>query len=207
MHIQASAGTLARATTKVPCPMTGGAERLSEADAECIDLLAATARRDRAAFRKLYASTSRQLYGTVLRILRDASAAQDVLQDVYLKIWERAEGYQSNHGAPIAWMTAIARNRAIDEIRSRQRRAGDSPFDETLSHADEPKSMVDHEAQHSLAHCLGHLEPEQRKCILLAYVHGYSREELAAGFSRPVNTIKTWLHRSLGQLKLCMERA
>lgn len=170
-------------------------------------LLSATAAGDRVAFRALYERTSAKLYGVVLRICRDPGIAQDVLQETFVKVWTRAVGYQPGEGKPITWLAAIARNAAIDSIRRRrdvvlgmdeQGRALIDDFDravETLDPAD---------AQ-ALRGCLGGLEETQRNCIVLAYCEGFSREELAERFDRPVGTIKTWLHRGLASLKTCLD--
>jgi RNA polymerase sigma-70 factor (ECF subfamily) len=168
--------------------------------------LSLTGKGDRAAFRLLYDATSRRLYGVILKIVRDPGASQEALQDVYLRIWQRAGSYRSELGDPLAWMIAIARNRAIDEVRARRRTGLESSEDVELS-AELAQGPVDLSSRDALSHCLDRLEPQQRACIILAYVHGYSREELASRFDRPVNTIKTWLHRSLASLKSCMERA
>ncbi len=182
----------------------GGARIPVQADLDHLTgLLSRVGAGDRAAFRLLYQASSRRLYGFILKILRDPSRAQDVLQDVYLRIWQRASTYSADLGDPLAWMIAISRNRALDDLRSLQRRAPETPVGQDTLDSFAGFS-VDRDAQGALSHCLGLLEDQHRSCILLAYVHGYSREELATRFSCPVNTIKTWLHRSLATLKSCM---
>ncbi|MGO9004349.1 MAG: sigma-70 family RNA polymerase sigma factor [Beijerinckiaceae bacterium] len=182
---------------------------MSSADnAELANLIGAVGRRDRHAFNRLYELAAPKLFGLVLRILRDRAMAEDVLQDVFMRIWQSAEGYAPAAGPAMAWLTAIARNRAIDMLRVKgpPRSANDENeadyYEKIASPGDPETDMADLAA---LRHCLGEIDEPARTCVLLAYYEGYSREELARRFDRPVNTIKTWLHRSLAALRTCLE--
>lgn len=170
-------------------------------------LLARVAARDRDAFSAVYRATSGKLWGVILRILPRRDLAEDVLQDVYVKIWERAESFDPAKASPITWMASIARNRAIDEIR-RRRSVSIEETPEALEVADAGADPLEGAQQSDdlrrLKQCLESLEPERRDMVLLAYYSGLSRDELAERFSHPVNTIKTWLHRSLAQLRKCL---
>lgn len=172
-------------------------------------LLAAVAAGDAAGFRALYLATSPKLFGIILRICRERSLAEDVLQDVFLRVWRKAGDFDPASGRALAWLTVIARNAAIDAIRQRQlATARTEPDGEarlaTVAVPDEAlRRVLDREA---LGLCLDELDGVQRECVLLAYCDGYSREELGLRFDRPVGTIKTWLHRSLARLKECLER-
>ena len=162
---------------------------------------------DRAAFATLYARTSAKLYGTILRILPEGGQAEDALQDVYARIWHIAGGYDAARGRPITWLAAIARNRAIDILRSERgaRRARIVDVDaETLAAIPDEHRRCGESA--ALAQCLAALDPVHRECILLAYLHGASREELAARFDRPTGTIKSWLSRGLALAQGVPER-
>lgn len=177
------------------------------AAAELIALLARVAARDREAFAAVYRATSSRLWGIVLRILPRRDVAEDVLQDVYMRIWERAGSYDPAKASPMTWMATIARNRAIDEIRlKRPTSIEDAP--EALEVAETGADPLDSAQQSDelrrLKACLEALEPERREMVLLAYYSGLSRDELAQRFAHPVNTIKTWLHRSLAQLRKCL---
>lgn len=145
----------------------------------------------------------------ILRILRDRAAAEDVLQDVYLRIWRNAATYSADAGPATAWLCAIARNRAIDLLRRKSfaapRRDEPGDWSEKLAAPGDPQA--DAADLSALRHCLGAIEEPHRSCVLLAYYEGYSREELAARFDKPVNTIKTWLHRSLAALRSCLDGA
>jgi RNA polymerase sigma factor (sigma-70 family) len=173
------------------------------------DLLAATARRDRAAFRALYDATASKLLGIALRIVRDRQIAEDVVQDAFVKVWQNAESYSPQAGRPLTWLMTIVRNRAIDVVRARREtvtREGDEALEklaETSSAGDTETALVESDR---LEKCLSELADTQRDCFLRAYLDGYSREELAQAFAKPVNTIKTWLHRSANSLRLCLER-
>jgi RNA polymerase sigma-70 factor (ECF subfamily) len=175
--------------------------------AELVWLLAAVAKGDQAAFERLYEATRAKLYGVVLRILRRADLADEVMQDAYLKIWRSAQAYDPRMASPMTWMVAIARNRAIDLIRKK----GETSIEEEPAAADvagdNPDPLARREITDELRRllaCLGGLDEERRRIVLLAYYNGWSREQLAARFDKPVNTIKTWLRRSLIDLRECL---
>ncbi|PNG26022.1 sigma-70 family RNA polymerase sigma factor [Methylocella silvestris] len=177
-------------------------------DASLADLIAATADGDRDAFQALYNATSGKLFAIILRIIRNKSTAEDILQDVYLRVWRNASSYAPEAGPPMAWLNSIARNRTIDVLRRKSFFAPPMPdetdwYEKIASPRDEEADLIDIGA---LRHCLGAIEEPNRSCVLLAYYEGYSREELAARFDKPVNTIKTWLHRSLLALRACLDK-
>jgi len=174
---------------------------------ELVSLLAAVAKGDEPAFEKLYAATSAKLYGVVLRILRRPELADEVMQETYLKIWNGAAQFDPSLASPITWMVAIARNRAIDLARRKTDVSVEDMPDALELAADVPDPLAARERSEEVKHlldCLGRLEPEQRQLVLLAYYDGLSREQLAARFKRPVNTIKTWLRRSLLAVRECL---
>lgn len=173
------------------------------------DLLAGVARGEEAAFAALYQATSAKLYAIALRILRSREAAEDVVQDSYTKVWERAGAFDPRIASPITWMAAIVRNRALDEIRKRSVRpqADVSELDNIEADEEHPVEAIGRrEDVERMLRCLEGLEPEKRQMVRLAYLDGLSREALAKRFGRPEGTIKTWLHRSLLQLKGCLEQ-
>lgn len=168
-------------------------------------LIAATAAGDRAAFAELYRRTSAKLYGVILRILPEGGKADDVLQDVYIRVWHAAGAYDLSRGRPITWLAAIARNRALDVVRqgmSAGRRRIVHVDPEALGAIVDERPEADEVA--ALRQCLDGLPADHRDCIILAYVDGASREELAARYARPVGTIKSWLSRGLVALRGCM---
>ena len=175
--------------------------------ADLAGLLDRVAARDRRAFSDLYAATSGRIFGVVVRILGRGGGAEEVLQEVYVTIWERAGQFDRAKGSPIGWMATVARNRALDAIRA-GKRAPTMAFPEGFEPAGETEdplaSRERGEALRKLMTCLAALDEEKRKIILLAYYRGVSREELAKRFNRPEPTIKTWLRRGLEQLRICV---
>src|ERR1700722_14676962 len=182
-------------------------ERPAGAGGELTQLLGRIAGREAAAFSTLYKRTSAKLYGVVARILTRGDVAADVLQEVYVRIWERAGEFDPVRGSPLAWMATIARNRALDEVRRvRPGSLEDQPegFEPAAEEIDPLAARERSEGLAALVECLKGLDEEKRAVVLLAYYRGLSREALAKRFGRPVPTIKTWLHRSLAQLRDCL---
>lgn len=172
-------------------------------------LLAGVADGDEAAFAELYQATSAKLYAVALRILKSQEAAEDVVQDSFFKVWERARDFRPELASPVTWMAAIVRNRALDEVRRRGARpaADVSELDDLESDDEHPLDVLGRrEDVERLIRCLEGLEPDKKQMVRLAYLDGLSREELAQRFGRPEGTIKTWLHRSLAQLRGCLEQ-
>jgi RNA polymerase sigma-70 factor (ECF subfamily) len=181
---------------------------MTEAASDLAGLLGRVATGDRAAFRALYRATAAKLYGIILRITRRREIADEVLQEVYVRIWERAADFDPARASPITWMATIARNRALDEVRRKTVNATSDAEDEAAEVADSQPLALElverEEDRRRLADCLGQLDDGRREMVRLAYLDGWSREELSARFGAPVATIKTWLHRSLKQLKDCL---
>ena len=177
--------------------------------AELAGLLARVAARDREAFAAVYAATSGKLWGIVVRILPRRDVAEDVLQDVYVKIWQSAGSFDPAKASPVTWMATIARNRAIDKVRRRRPSVSIDDAPEALEVPETGLSPLDGaeqcDALRRLKACLDGLEPDRRQMILLAYYTGLSRDELAQRFATPVNTIKTWPHRCLAHLRKCLD--
>jgi RNA polymerase sigma-70 factor, ECF subfamily len=175
---------------------------------ELVWLLAAVAKADRTAFERLYAATCAKLYGIVLRILRRHDLADEVMQETYLKIWNSAGQFDPALSSPIAWMVAIARNRAIDVVRKKTEVSIEEESDvlETAA-AESPDPLAKREITEELRRlltCMGRLDEERRRLVLFAYYGGWSREQLATKFATPVNTIKTWLRRALIEIRECL---
>jgi RNA polymerase sigma-70 factor (ECF subfamily) len=175
--------------------------------ADLAALLAAVAKGDAAAFDRLYAASRAKLYGVVLRILRRTDLADEVMQDAFLRIWRNAGEFDPTRATPITWMVAIARNRALDVVRKRGEVSIEEETQAMEAASDEPSPLARHEMTDELRRmlaCLGDLEEERRRLVLLAYYSGWSREQLAEKFETPVNTVKTWLRRSLLQIRECL---
>lgn len=190
------------AAVSKPHTSTGDAERQ-----RLVDDLHRVARGDRAALRSVYDETSAKLFGICLRISRDRELAEDVLQDVYLKVWRRAGRFDATKASPITWLAAIARNTAIDAIRKRGRR--DEVSDDVLADFvdDTPRADVLVEQGQERARvvdCLDTLEGEQKRSIREAFFGGLTYAELAERRGVPLGTMKSWIRRGLSRMKECL---
>jgi len=187
--------------------MMAGPNTSSPDAAQLASLLRRVAEGDRAAFSALYHATRAKLYGVVARILGAGDSSAEVVQEAFVRIWEKAGDFDSAKGSPLAWMATIARNRALDEIRRvRPVSLEDMPegFEPAGEEIDPLATRERSESLSALTKCLESLDEEKRDIVLLAYYRGMSREALAKKYDRPVPTIKTWLRRGLLQLKDCL---
>lgn len=169
-------------------------------------LIARVALGDRAAFRALYAATSAKLHGLLIRILKDPAEAEDVLQDVYVKIWSHAGRYAANGLSPMTWLITIARNAGIDRLRARARIAPDAPPDAPDPAPGPEATAVAASEARRIAACLGELEADRAAAVRGAYLDGLSYDALAERHAVPINTMRTWLRRSLIRLRECLAR-
>jgi RNA polymerase sigma-70 factor (ECF subfamily) len=129
------------------------------------------------------------------------------MQETYLKVWKMADQFDPQVGSPITWMVAIARNRAIDIARKRGDLSIEDEPEALEVAAETPQPLARREMTEELKRllsCLGKLDPEKQRIVLLAYYSGWSRDQLAQKLDIPVNTIKTWLRRSLLEIRECM---
>ncbi len=171
-------------------------------------LIARTALGERAAFSELYDRTSGKLLGVCLRILRERSAAEDALQDAYVKVWKHADRYQANGLSPMTWLITIARNTAIDRLRKGGGGREADPLSDTLpapGATPEDTAIAASEARR-IGACMDELPDERREAVRACYLGGLSYADLAARFDVPLNTMRTWLRRSLLALRECMAR-
>lgn len=180
--------------------------------AELIEIegfLAKCAIGDRDAFSSLYSATSAKLFGVCLRVLGNRAEAEDALQDVFVKIWHNADRYQVNGLSPMTWLITIARNMSIDKLRARktQRGAGLDEAEELPSSAPGPEALAMAASDRGqIVACMAELEPDRSDAVRRAYLEGETYQELAARYDVPLNTIRTWLRRSLIKLKECLSR-
>jgi RNA polymerase sigma-70 factor (ECF subfamily) len=187
----------------------------ADRSARLAELLARTALSDSQAFSELYRSTSSHLYGVAVRIVRDASAAEEALQESFVAIWHHAGSYNAAKSQPLTWLTAIVRNRCLDALRRRELDTismtaddddasdldlpadGGSPADLMLAGAD---------AQ-SVRECVEALDGGSRQAIALAFFQGLTHAELAVHLKEPLGTVKSWVRRGLERLRQCLDRA
>ena len=171
-------------------------------------LIVRVSMKDRAAFDLLYRQTSAKLFGVCLRVLSDRAEAEEALQEVYVKIWTKADRFAVSELSPISWLVAVARNHSIDRVRARRQKFAD--IDAAVDVADplpgpEALAVAGDESERIHA-CLEELETERAAAVRGAYLAGDSYAELAARHGVPLNTMRTWLRRSLMKLKDCLER-
>ncbi len=161
---------------------------------------------DRAAFSALYAATSAKLFGICLRVLDNRAEAEDALQEVFVKVWHNAGRYQVNGLSPMTWMITVARNHSIDRLRARRTASGD--MDEVAELADltpgPEAQLIAASERGRIAGCLGTLEPDRADAVRRAYIVGETYADLADRYGVPLNTIRTWLRRSLLKLRECL---
>ncbi|HWQ40203.1 MAG TPA: sigma-70 family RNA polymerase sigma factor [Burkholderiales bacterium] len=180
-------------------------------DADALSrLLARCALRDQRAFGELYRLTAPKLFAVALRITRRKAWAEEILQESFVNIWHHAQGYDAAKSAPMTWMTAVVRNRALDWLRRpRESELGEVHEDFLNSVADEtpgPDELLRQSADAArLADCMRQLSEEQQRTITLAFYYGLSHGELARKLERPLGTVKTWIRRGLERLRGCLD--
>ncbi len=180
------------------------------------DCMSRVALGDRAALRELYDAAAPRLLAVVFRMLDDRGQAEDVVQDTFLTVWTRASHFPALRTSPLAWLTSIARHRAIDQLRRRRPETGLQWQDnEGVEHqhdvADEAGSPLEQllaaQSDHRLGDCIGRIDAEPRAALMLAYYDGLTHDQLAQRLGRPLGTVKAWIRRSLERLKNCLEGA
>ena len=165
---------------------------------------------DRATFRRVYDATSAKLMGVTLRILADRQLAEDVLQDTYLTVWRKAGSFDASRASPITWLVTIARNRAIDRLRSGAAMRRSTPIDEAVTViADEgpspAESLETRDDVRRLNDCLGQLDDRTGGAIRTAFMDGMTYDALAARENVPLGTMKSWIRRGMMRLRMCLE--
>ncbi len=172
------------------------------------DALRRVGQGEAAALKEVYDRTSAKLFGVCLRILGEPSESEDVLQDVYITVWRNAGGFDPRRASPITWLATIARNRAIDRVRTRHP-GRFAPAELGLDVADAAPSALanleDDEDRRRLAQCLGGLEEPQQSAIKRAFLDGFTYEALAGEAGVPLGTMKSWIRRALLKLRACLE--
>jgi len=194
---------------------TSRAQPATDRHARLAELLARTALADQAAFGELYRATSSQLYGTAIRILRDASMAEEVLQESYVAVWHHAASYAPAKSQPMTWLTAIVRNRCLDGLRRRDidtvsMTADDDERDDFEIADDAPtpaQLLIEGADALSVRECVESLDGGSRQAIALAFFQGLTHAELAAHLREPLGTVKSWVRRGLERLRQCLDRA
>ena len=175
---------------------------------ELNDVLLAVARGDPTSFDALYRRTSAKVFGICLRMLRDRGEAEELLQEIYITVWQRAISFDPGLSSAITWLAAIARNRAIDRLRVRQNvQPDEDPTEAVPDEAPTPAMLAERsQERRQLEQCLQALPERHRKLVREAFFTGTTYAELATRLGVPLGTMKSWIRRSLIQLKACLER-
>ncbi|HVY92231.1 MAG TPA: sigma-70 family RNA polymerase sigma factor [Bryobacteraceae bacterium] len=170
------------------------------------DLARRLQRHEPDAMKDLYDRFGKLAYSVVLAIVRDASTAEDLVQETFLRVWNRIQAFEPGRGALGPWLLAIARNRAIDHVRSSSSRMDRNAFE--LDVREHPSLFVDMQREventdHAriIRAAIKKLNPNQQKVIELAYYEGLSQTEMAERMGQPLGTIKTWVRAALGVLR------
>ena len=170
------------------------------------DLAGRLQRREPDAMKDLYDRFGKLAYSVVLAIVRDASIAEDLVQETFLRVWNRIQAFEPGRDALGPWLVAIARNRAIDHVRSSSSKMDRNAFE--LDVREHPALFVDMQREventdHAriIRAAIKKLNPNQQKVIELAYYEGLSQTEMAERMGQPLGTIKTWVRAALGVLR------
>jgi RNA polymerase sigma-70 factor (ECF subfamily) len=174
--------------------------------AKLVSALHRTALGDGSGLKILYTLTSAKLFGICLRICGDRQAAEDVLQDVYVKVWRRAASFDAERASPVSWLAMIAHNAAIDWRRTQQQHgqlddatfaiADDAPLPDAIAEGDEERRR--------LLACLSGLDGSQSNAIRRAFLDGMTYQQLSDETNTPLGTIKSWVRRGMQKLKVCL---
>jgi RNA polymerase sigma-70 factor (ECF subfamily) len=176
--------------------------------AEIETLIGKVGLQDRPAFNLLYSLTSAKLFGVCLRVLNNRAEAEEVLQEAFVRIWQNADRYAANGLSPMTWLITLTRNQAIDRIRTRK--APTEEIDTVLDLSDQgptpEQAAVAASERAQIDGCPDAHETARAEALRGAYLEGHSYQELADRHDVPLNTMRTWLRRSLLTLKECLSR-
>ena len=173
-------------------------------------LIALSAQEDRHAFYQLYQRTKNYLNGVAYNIVKNDHTSSEVLQEAFIQIWNNAASYRPELAQPLTWLTSIVRYRALDRLAKDKRRGQTFTAETTIEPESEESpwgDLVKLQRHMRLAQCLNQLTKDQATSIKLAYLQGYSREEIAQHLQTKINTVKSWLHRAQEKLKQCLSHA
>ena len=175
----------------------------SENDAQLVERVK---RHEPQAMADMYDRYGRVTYSLILRIVRNTGAAEDLVQETFLRVWNRVHAFDVKRGALGAWILAVARNRAIDYVRSVEGRMTQSAseFDELENpgaFADFEQNLLNLDRVRLVRDALNKLSPNQREVIEMAYYEGLSQSEMAERMKQPLGTVKTWARSALKLLR------
>ena len=176
-----------------------------------LDVIRRVASADQGALGELYDATSPTVFGLVRRIVGDYSVAEEVTLDVYTQVWRLASAYLEDKGSPLTWLLMLARNRAIDHLRSRARRvkAQELPIEVAFDHShpspDPETAAISGSRRKIVRDILADLEPEQIAMLQLAFFEGLNHGEIAARTGIPLGTVKTRIRTAMMRMRELLE--
>jgi RNA polymerase sigma-70 factor (ECF subfamily) len=169
------------------------------------ELIERLQRRDAQALAELYDRYGRVVYSLIVRVVRDGGIAEDLVQETFLRVWNRVQGFDSEKGSIGPWLLAVARNRAIDYLRSAGGRERNTlEFEETdhpALYTDMERDLLASDKARRVKAAMAKLSPKQRQVIELAYFEGLSQTEMAERMGEPLGTVKTWVRTALKNLR------
>jgi len=187
------------------CMLTDRPPIPADADNDTAELLRRCADGDRAAFRALYERWAARLHGIAVRITRQTALASDATQDAFVQIWQQAHRFDPARGSAEAFLISLVRYRALDIVRRRGREIPGYEVDERPDDTPDALAQLVGSAEGAALHrCLGLLDAERRRLVMMAFVDGLSHSELAEHLSVPLGTVKSWIRRSLLALRECL---
>ncbi|MET0330116.1 MAG: sigma-70 family RNA polymerase sigma factor [Dyella sp.] len=169
-------------------------------------LLRSVAAGDQQAFGELYRRTSSRLFGICVRMLRDRTEAEDMLQEVFTTVWRRAASFDPAKASANTWLVTLTRNKVIDRLRQHREEPTDQVFeieDDALTPAADAECSQE---RARLQQCIEALEPQQKSALRAAFFSGATYNQLAARCNVPLGTMKSWIRRSLIRLRMCLEQ-
>ena len=167
------------------------------------ELVLALRQREKIAVEALYDMYSASLFGVIVRIVNDEALAEDILQDTFVKIWNSFSSYSTEKGRLFTWMVNIARNLAIDKIRSKdfKNQTKNRELENNVTFIDEQRNTVYKPELLGVKDLVEQLKPEQKSILDLVYFKGYTHVEAADELGVPLGTIKTRLRTAIAQLR------
>jgi RNA polymerase sigma-70 factor (ECF subfamily) len=180
-------------------------------DEELVNLIARCAIRDQQALKQLFDRLGPYLHAVAFRILKSGDLSNDTLQEAFVQIWNNAASYRPDRAKPLTWITSILRYRALDRLDKERKHtnhliAEADVEEQALESGETPeRALQQTQLRYQIERCLEMLSQDSRRCIRLAYLEGYSREEIATRLATNINTVKSWLRRGSERLRRCLE--
>ncbi len=166
------------------------------------------ARGEQRALKEIYDQEASRLLGVALRIVRRREVANEVVHDAFLQIWQKASTFDSARGSGRGWIYTVVRHRALNYIRddTRETELDTEAIEQIPDTADDPLASLERvSSEHAIRRCLESLDDSKRTSVMLAFVDGYTHEQVAERLATPLGTVKSWIRRGLAALKACLE--